>query len=402
MEEIITMKKFGLIGGSLSHSYSPLIHSKFGDYEYDLLETKEDELIDRLHDSEYQGFNVTIPFKIRAMELCDVVSEEARKIGCINTVVRDAEGKLHGYNTDYFGFRYLLEKNDILPEGRKCLIFGSGGSSRTVSAVLSDMGAEEIIVVSRSGSIHYGNLEMHYDADILVNTTPVGMYPRNLESLVDLDEFFNCRGVVDLIFNPNRTKLVLDALERGIPAAGGIDMLVAQAWQASEYFQREELDEDLIPFVIDEVKSETLNTVLIGMPGSGKTMLGKKMAENQGKTFIDIDDVVESVEGMTVAEIFDQKGEAYFRKVESEALEACCKRTGLVIATGGGVVKRRANCNIIRQNGVVIWIKRDLDKLAKDGRPLSLSTPLEQLYEERKDAYESWSDFYIDNNQDMR
>ena len=396
------MKKIGLIGGRVEHSYSPMIHSKFGDYQYDLLQTAPEELEARLRDTEYSGFNVTIPYKIDVMQYCDEVSDEATKIGSVNTIVRDENGKLKGYNTDYFGFRYMMEDAEISVTGRKCVVLGSGGASRTVQAVLKDLDAEEIIVVSRTGENNYDNLEKHHDAEIVINTTPVGMYPDNLHPLVNIEEFFNCKGVMDLIFNPHRTKLILDAQRLGIPAAGGMDMIVAQAWEASELFQGIELDRDLIPIVIDEVKREKMNTVLIGMPGSGKTFLGKTMAQSRGKEFVDIDDIIEEREGMSIPEIFDQKGEGYFRKVETAILEETCKKTGLVIATGGGVVKKRGNRDIIRQNSVVIWVKRDLDKLAKDGRPLSLSTPLEQLYEERKDAYDSWSDYFINNNQEMK
>jgi shikimate dehydrogenase len=396
------MSRYGLIGGKLSHSYSPLIHSKFGSYEYLLCETEEKNILATLKSDDFNGFNITIPYKETVMDLCDELSDESKKIGCVNTVLKDDSGKLKGYNTDYFGFRYLLSHNEIDVKGKKCLVLGSGGASLTVRAVLADLEAGSITVISRSGEDNYENISRHFDSEIIVNTTPVGMYPDNGRCLINLDDFRQCCGVVDLIYNPNRTKLILDAMTKSIPCSGGIDMLVAQAKQSSELFQGIKIDDDDIPVVIDDVKSETMNAILIGMPGSGKTMLGRKMAERMGRGFLDIDDMIEESEGMTVAEIFAQKGENYFRKIETEMLEKACIRTGLVIATGGGIVKHKINYNIIKQNGVVIWIKRDLDKLETDGRPLSSTTGVQQLYEERKGAYEYWSDFFIDNNQEMR
>ena len=217
---------------------------------------------------------------------------------------------------------------------------------------------------------------------------------------MNLDDFHNLQGVVDLIYNPNRTKLVLDAMAKSVPAAGGLAMLVSQAKEASELFQNREISDEEVENVLDEVRSETLNAILIGMPGAGKTLLGREIADRMGRAFVDIDDMIEAHEGMSIPEIFAEKGEAYFRRVETEMLEKACIRSGLVIATGGGIVKKKINYNIIKQNGVVIWIKRDLDKLETDGRPLSQTIPLEQLYEERKDAYSYWSDFFINNNEE--
>lgn len=394
------MKKFGLIGGKLGHSYSPLIHSKFGDYQFELLEVKEEELEMLLHNEEYGGFNVTIPYKKKVLQLCDVLSDTAEAIGSVNTVVRGEGGKLYGYNTDYYGFRYLMKSAGIDPKGKKCLVLGSGGASLTVQAVLRGQEADEIVVVSRTGENNYENISRHFDSEIIVNTTPVGMYPNNGVSLVNLDDFTRCEGVLDLIYNPNRTKLVLDAMAKSIPASGGLEMLVAQAKQASEFFQNTEIEDEAIDSALDEVRSETLNAILIGMPGAGKTLLGGEIAARMGRKFVDIDDMIVEHEGMSIPQIFAEKGETYFRKVETEMLEQACKQTGLVIATGGGIVKKKVNYNILKQNGVVIWIKRDLDKLETDGRPLSQSMPLEQIYEERKDAYSYWSDFFINNNEE--
>ncbi len=395
------MKKFGLIGEHLPHSYSPQIHRKFGDYQYDLCEVSGDQLKDLLADESYGGFNVAIPYKKDVYQLCDELSEQAKAIGCVNTVVRGEDGKLKGYNTDYFGFVYLLEATGIQVEDRKCMVLGSGGASLTVQTVLRDLGASEVVVISRTGENNYENISNHFDSEIIVNTTPVGMYPNNGRSPVNLDDFHQCSGVVDLIYNPHRTKLILDAMTKSIPAAGGLDMLVAQAKQASELFQGITIEDEELPGAVDELKRETLNIILIGMPGSGKTTVGVDIANSMGRKLVDIDEMIVDFEGgLTIPEIFAQKGEDHFRRVETKMLSEACKQSGLVIATGGGIVKKKLNYNIIKQNGVVIWVKRDLSKLATEGRPLSLTTPLEQIYEERKAAYSYWSDYFINNNEE--
>lgn len=394
------MKKFGLIGEKLGHSYSPLIHSKFGDYQYDLCEVSEDQLEALLIDDTYGGFNVTMPYKKTVIPHLDELSETAKKIGSVNTIVRLEDGRLIGGNTDYFGFQYLLSANGIEVEGRKCMVLGSGGASLTVRAVLQDLGAGEIVVISRNGEDNYENIQKHFDSEVIINTTPVGMYPNNGRAPVNVEDFHNCQGVVDLIYNPNKTKLVLDAMAKSIPACGGLEMLVAQAKDASAMFQGIEIEDEEIDAAYDEVRSEMLNTVLIGMPGAGKTLIGGEIAARMGKKFVDIDDMIVEHEGMSIPEIFAQKGEAHFRKVETQMLEKACIQSGLVIGTGGGIVKKKINYNIIKQNGVVIWVKRDLDKLETEGRPLSMTIPLEQLWEERKDAYAYWSDFYINNNEE--
>ncbi len=394
------MKKIGLIGGKLDHSYSPMIHGKFGDYPYELCEIEEDALQELLADTSYGGFNVSIPHEKAVMKFCDELSEKARTIGSVNTIVRGEDGRLKGFNTDYDGFIYLLGCTGIKVAGMKCMVLGSGGASLTVQAALRDLGASEIVVISRTGENNYENIQRHFDSEIIVNTTPVGMYPGNGRTPVNVDDFKNCQGVVDLIYNPNKTKLVLDAMEKSLPAAGGLEMLVAQARKASELFTGRQIDDEEVENVIDEIRSETLNAILIGMPGAGKTLLGGEIANRMGREFVDIDDLIVEHEGMSVSEIFAQKGEAYFRRIETEMLEKCCMKTGLVIATSGGVVKKKLNYNILKQNGIVIWIKRDLDKLETDGRLLSETMSLEQIYEERKDAYAYWSDFYINNNEE--
>ena len=299
------MYRFALIGESLSHSYSPMIHSKFGDYKYELCEVEKENLRELLNSGLYDGFNVTIPYKEEIMKYCDEISNDSRRIGCVNTIVKNSTGGYDGYNTDYFGFRYLLENSEIDVAGRKCLILGSGGSSKTVKVVLEDLGANEILIVSRTGELNYENVTEESDAEIIINTTPVGMFPNNLKTLLNLDDFPKCRGVVDLIYNPNRTQFILDAMERGIPCVSGLGMLVAQAFKASEIFQKKDLNYEEISVAIEEIRSSMLNKILIGMPGAGKTFLGSKMTEASGREFVDINKVRLAVEPGLVGDLGD-------------------------------------------------------------------------------------------------
>ena len=394
------MGKYGLLGAHLEYSYSPEIHSKFGDYQYDLIEIPEEKLKDVVNSPEYDGFNVTIPYKRSVITLCDEVSSEALRIGAVNTIVKE-NGLKKGYNTDYFGFCYMLKRNNIELKGKKCMVLGNGGASAMVQTVMRDQGASEIVVVSRHGEDNYDNLDRHFDSEIIVNATPVGMYPNNGVSLVNVDDFPNLSGAVDLIYNPNKTKFILDATTRGIPACGGLSMLVAQAEKSSELFQHRVIDDEEIDAAIYDIRSELLNVVLIGMPGAGKTFLGRRIAEREHRKFIDLDDLIVEREGMSIPEIFRTKGEDYFRNVETEVLRETCKMSGVVIACDGGIVKRKQNYNLAKQNSRIIWVKRDLDKLDTEGRPISQTKSVEEIYEARKDLYEAWSDYFIDNNQDF-
>ncbi len=360
------MGKYGLLGAHLEYSYSPEIHSKFGDYQYDLIEIPEEKLKEVVNSPEYDGFNVTIPYKRSVITLCDEVSSEALRIGAVNTIVKE-NGLKKGYNTDYFGFCYMLKRNNIELKGKKCMVLGNGGASAMVQTVMRDQGASEIVVVSRHGEDNYDNLDRHFDSEIIVNATPVGMYPNNGVSLVNVDDFPNLSGAVDLIYNPNKTKFILDATTRGIPACGGLSMLVAQAEKSSELFQHRVIDDEEIDAAIYDIRSELLNVVLIGMPGAGKTFLGRRIAEREHRKFIDLDDLIVEREGMSIPEIFRTKGEDYFRNVETEVLRETCKMSGVVIACGGGIVKRKQNYNLAKQNSRIIWVKRDLDKLDTEG-----------------------------------
>lgn len=385
-------KKAGLIGRKLGHSYSKRIHRMFGEYEYDLCEVEEGQLEALIRSGKYDGFNVTIPYKKTVMKYCDELSDRAKEIGSVNTILCKEDGKIIGDNTDAYGFSYMIQSAGIQIKGRKCLVLGSGGASLTVQAVLKEQGAAEIIVVSRNGVNNYDNIDKQYDSHVIVNTTPVGMYPNNGKTLLDLQHFTNCVGVLDLIYNPYRTQLVLDAIERKIPAAGGMGMFVAQAKRASELFQDKQICEKQMKDVLKKITEESLNTILIGMPGSGKTFIGKKIAKKTGKQFIDIDEKIVEQEKMSIPKIFEQKGEDYFRAVETEVLKKYCACSGMVISTGGGIVTRERNKSVIRQNGKVIWIQREINHLETDGRPLSQKGSLEELYHSRKSAYKKWSD----------
>lgn len=397
------MKKYGLIGKTLVHSFSPEVHKRLGDYDYGLYNCETSADIEKLlKDESFGGFNVTIPYKKTLMEFCDRIDADAEAIGAVNTVIRQEDGTIAGYNTDYFGFEYMLKSANIKPKGKKVLVLGKGGASQAVQAVLDKAHARETIIISRNNLEEIRN---HFDSEIIINATPVGMYPANGESLVNLDDFKNCCGIVDLVYNPHRTKLIMDGELRSIPVVGGLVMLVAQAVKASELFTGTKFTapggvDDKIQEITEEIWKETQNIIYIGMPGSGKTTLGKKKAEELGRKFIDIDQLIEEEVGMTIPQFFDKVGEKRFREIETEILRRVSKEHSLVIATGGGVVKKKINYQIIRQNGHVVWIKRDIDKLATGGRPLSLATPLEELYEERKGAYEFWSDSWEENNED--
>ncbi len=392
------MKKYGLIGESLSHSYSPKIHSLFGSYVYNLLETKEQDLQSLIQNPDYGGFNVTIPYKKTVIPFCDHLSPQARAIGSVNTLVKK-EGELWGYNTDIDGFKYLLQKASIHPQGLKCLVLGSGGSSMMVQKALADLNAGAIVVISRQGQNNYQNLVRHQEAQLIINTTPLGMYPNNGISPVDIGLFPRLQGVVDLIYNPHMTKLVLDARQAGIPAIGGLGMLVAQARRASELFQNIKITPQQMAWAEKQIEKDRLNVVLIGMPGSGKTTLGIALAKELHKTFVDIDLEIEKAEGLLIPAIFDQYGEEYFRQLETRMLSRFCQQSGLVIATGGGVVTQSRNYPIIKQNSSIIWVKRSLPELALKGRPLSKSKEaIEKLFNQRQQSYAKWSDSTIEND----
>ena len=389
--------KTGLLGRKLAHSYSPQIHSYLGEYSYELFERESDELDSFFQNSKFDCINVTIPYKKDVMPYCTELTDCAKKMGAVNTIVRRPNGSLIGHNTDYFGLHYTFQKMGILLQDKKVLVLGSGGASVTTVIVLQELGAN-VVIISRTGKNNYNNLHLHRDAAMIVNTTPVGMYPNAGISPVDLDMFPYLEGVLDIIYNPARTKLLLDAAERNIPCENGLWMLVAQAKESAEWFMDTIISDDVIPVVYKKMCKQMENIVLVGMPGCGKSTIGKMLAEKLGKIFVDADDEIIKKTNMTIADIFTTQGEEGFRKIETEVLAELGQNSNLVIATGGGCVTRNENYNSLHQNGTIYWIQRDISMLPTDGRPLSQKSDLSKMYIARKPLYEKFADKTIVND----
>ena len=388
--------KCGLLGRKLGHSYSPQIHGLLGDYSYDLFEKEPEELTAFLKDGDFTGINVTIPYKKDVIPYLDALSPAAQKIGSVNTIVRRADGSLFGHNSDYFGFVSLVKHSGIAVEGKKVLVLGSGGTSNMVVTALRDLCAAPV-VISRSGENNYGNLHLHSDASVIVNATPVGMYPNTGVSPIDLNRFPKLDGVLDVIYNPAKTQLLLDAESLGIPHENGLWMLVAQAKEAAEYFTGKKLPDSCIEKIHGILSRQMKNIVLIGMPGCGKSTIGNLLARKLGRKFVDADEEIIQLAGKSIPEIFAQDGEEIFREWETMALEHLGKQSGLVIATGGGCVTRQRNYPALHQNGSIVWLERDLSLLPTDGRPLSQSNRLEEMYAVRKPLYEAFADVRVAN-----
>jgi len=390
------VQKFGLLGEHLTHSFSPFIHAELGDYEYLLFEKRPKEMEAFLLQGDFDGLNVTIPYKKAVIPFCKTLSETALSAGSVNTIMRLPDGSLHGDNTDCYGFARLLKKAGIDPAAGKTVVLGSGGSSLAVQAVLRDMNAKDIVIVSRNGKISYKDIEKYCDAALLANTTPVGMYPNNgISPVSDLSIFKQCGAVIDLIYNPARTELLLQAEELGIPAFNGLAMLVAQAKKAAEIFTGASIPDDTIEAIASKITRKTCNIVLIGMPGCGKTSIGEALAKMTGRLFADTDEWAAKAAGKPVPAIIAEDGEDKFRKLETDALLELSKQSGLVIATGGGVVKRPANRSIMRQNGTMVFLDRELSKLPVVGRPLSERDGIAALAAERLPLYSQWSEHTV-------
>ena len=390
----------GLLGEKLGHSYSPELHALLGDYPYQLFEVAPRDLGDFLRRGEFHGLNVTIPYKKTLAEVCDELTEAASAIGSVNTVLRREDGTLFGDNTDAAGFEAMIRHSGIEIEGKKCLIFGSGGASLSVRYVLNRLGAGEIVVISRSGEDNYDNLDRHADARVLVNATPLGTYPNTGVSPVDLRGFPVCEGVLDLVYNPARTHLLLQAEALGIPHEGGLYMLVEQARRSAKVFFGEDF-----PLLTTQTAFGTLwarkeNRILIGMPGCGKTTVGQALAELLGRPFADADQELEQELGMSCGDFISRKGEEAFRERETAVLERLGKQSGMVIATGGGCVTRPENYPLLHQNGTIFFLERPLSSLPKEGRPLSQRGKLEDLYAIRLPMYRRFADCVIPNEED--
>lgn len=388
--------KCGLLGRRLGHSYSPQIHAMLGSYPYTLFEKEPEEIEDFLKSGDFTGINVTVPYKKDVIPFLDELSPVAQRLGAVNTVVR-RNGKLVGHNTDYFGFMTMVKASGLDVRSKKALVLGSGGASNTAVAVLQELGAE-VIVISRNGENNYQNLHLHTDARVIVNTTPVGMYPHAGVSPIDLTQFSLLEGVLDVIYNPARTQLLLDAEKSGLVTMNGLLMLVAQAKEAAEWFTGTYIEDSTISAIHRRLQRKMENIILIGMPGSGKTTVGKLLAEKTGRKLVDADEELVKHTGRTIPAIFAADGEPCFRQLETEVLSSLGQQSGLILATGGGCVTQMRNYPLLHQNGMIFCLNRDISKLPTDGRPLSQITKMEEMYRIRKPLYETFADFMIDND----
>lgn len=393
---------YGLLGETLGHSFSPQIHACLGDYEYKLFEVAPEDLGDFLRSGSFEGLNVTIPYKKAVMPYLAEISENAKAIGSVNTITVLPNGTLRGDNTDYDGFLYLVRRSGIAVNGKKALVLGTGGASLPVKKVLSDLGAREIISISRTGENNYQNLEKHFDADLIVNTTPVGMYPNNLQSPLSLEGFTQLSGVLDIVYNPQKTQLILDAEQRGIPAFSGLTMLVAQAKRAAELFLNTNIDDRKNDEIYETLSRQMKNIVLVGMPGCGKSTVGKALAKRLSRPFFDADQEIVKRAGKSIPEIFQTEGEAGFRKIETEVLFDLCRQSGAVIATGGGAVTVPKNHGILRQNSLVVFINRDIAVLPTNGRPLSEQNDLHEMFRQRLPLYRAVCNYEVDGNSEIQ
>lgn len=395
--------EYGCIGKKLPHSFSKIIHEKIGSYSYELTELTEQELTPFMEKHEFKAINVTIPYKQAVIPFLYEISPTAKAIGAVNTVV-NRDGRLYGYNTDFYGMTSLLNKNNIVLKNKKVAILGSGGTSKTSAAVAESLGAVEILRVSRSGkenSVVYSELyEKHSDIDVIINTTPVGMYPDIFESPIELSHFKNLSGVADAVYNPLTTKLVQDARRLGVAAQSGLYMLTAQAIRAYEIFMDKKADDGLLDSIFSDVLSSKKNIVLTGMPGSGKSTIGKAVAEKTGREFIDTDEEIKKEIGMEISDYFESFGERAFRDKETEIIKKTSALSGVVIATGGGAVLREENVLALKMNGTLYYMDRPLEQLIPTSdRPLaSTKEAIIKRYDERIGIYLSSADKKIKVN----
>jgi len=393
--------KYGLIGEHLGHSYSKEVHALLSDYDYELCEIARNELDSFMRKADFKAINVTIPYKEKVIPYLSYIGDEAKMIGSVNTII-NRDGKLYGYNTDFFGMTSLIDKMHLSLIGKKTVILGTGGTSKTALAVARSLGSNPIITVSRTkkdGSIDYNELMSdHLDAEIIINTTPVGMYPNNFSSPIDIAPFEKLEGVIDAIYNPIRTKLIVSALEKGIKAEGGLYMLVAQAVYASEIFLGTKYPKEKLNKIFKKIKRKKENIVLIGMPASGKTTLSNLIAKELSREAYDTDQMIVSTRGRSIPEIFETDGEIAFREYESNEIANVSLQNNLIIATGGGAVLKKDNVRMLKQNGVIFFIDRPCEKLVPTSdRPLARDIEaIRKRYKERYSIYVESADVVID------
>ena len=393
------MKKYGCIGKKLTHSFSKEIHARLVDYEYELIELAEEEIPLFFAEKDFKAINVTIPYKQTVIPYLYSVSDVAERIGAVNTIV-NKDGKLYGYNTDYYGMKALIERVGVQLEGKKVIVLGTGGTSKTAQVVAADMGADQILVVSRRKSddcITYEEAaNLHKDAEVIINTTPAGMYPECEGKPIDIAGFDNLEGVIDAVYNPLCTNLILDAKARGIKAEGGLYMLVMQGVVAVEKFLDTTIDKEVADQVFKSVYSAKENIVLTGMPGSGKSTVGK-LINLEGYTFVDTDAEIEKRCGTSIKDLISSKGEQYFRDLESQVIAEVSSHGCQIISTGGGAVLREQNVRCLKRNGRLFFVDAALSRLrATDDRPLSnTEDKLEKLYNQRMPIYQATADVVI-------
>ena len=388
--------KYCLIGEKLGHSYSKVIHEKFN-INYDLVEIEKDKLSDFFKDCKYAGFNVTIPYKKDVILYMSYLSPVAKLAGAVNTVV-NKDGKFYGYNTDVDGMNYMIKRAGVTLKGKNVMILGSGGTSNTANTLAKRENAKSITIVSRNGLVNYENCYDYANTEIIINTTPVGMFPNPYSKPLDLYRFKNLQGVFDCIYNPKNTELLQDAKLLNIPCEGGLSMLVEQALLARDIWFNTTHDKIVTEKIISEISTLTSNIVLCGMPSAGKTTVGKIIAKNLGLNFYDSDEEISNLYGKTPSEIINLKGESYFRDIESQIVKELSMKSGAVISIGGGAILREENVTNLKRNGTIVYIKRDLNKLVCTNRPLSQKQGIDKLFNERKAIYESVSDFIVENN----
>ncbi|MBR2836708.1 MAG: hypothetical protein IKE43_13490 [Coriobacteriales bacterium] len=406
---------FGLLGEKLSHSYSPQIHEKLGSSPYKLIEIDRENVQAFIEKHPFRGINVTIPYKRIAAETAQVLSYDAERLGNANTLIVQNDGTLYADNTDYYGFKCMVNQSGIDIHGKTCLILGDGAAAQTVKTVLMDLGAGLMVAASRHGKITFDHFDknsevaqsLKHEVAVIVNATPVGMYPHANDSLlIDLGEFTNLELVLDLIYNPLRTRIIQEASRLGIPAYGGLYMLVAQAKRASDLFLSVTRSDSIIDIIYSELLHELETVSIIGMPGSGKTTVGKRLAKLLNKTFVDVDVLIEQKTGLTIPQIFESQGEEGFRKLEEQYTYEACSGPCRVVSCGGGVVTREANYANLHMNGRIVLLERGLGErphtLSSKGRPVSQKLGIEKIRETREPLYRAWADLTIDSGKGSR